>query len=111
MTGCSSRTASPDGRYQGFDATELTQSNWGPDLRHGSPPLALLTRAVQELLADSPLRIARLGRDILGAVPAARVWVHARVRQPGRRVCLLTAELRACDRAAAARPVAAQLSA
>lgn len=80
-----------------FESSELTGSVWGPDLQHGSPPLALLTREIEALIAGSDLRIARLALDILGAIPVAPVRVRARVARPGRRVRLLEAEMRACD--------------
>ncbi|MBS9533028.1 thioesterase family protein [Mycobacterium sp. M1] len=76
-----------------FDSTSLTRSNWGPNLQHGSPPLALLTRAAEDLIAGTPMRIARLSLDILGAIPVARLRVQARVQRPGRRICLLSAAM------------------
>ncbi|MEB3070493.1 thioesterase family protein [[Mycobacterium] vasticus] len=80
-----------------FESSELTASVWGPDLQHGSPPLALLTREIEELLADSGQRIGRLSLDILGAIPVAPVKVRAWVQRPGRRIRLLEAEMRAGD--------------
>jgi hypothetical protein len=75
-----------------YESSDLTRSNWGP-LQHGSPPLALLTREIERLIAGSGQRIARLGLDILGAIPVAPVRVAARVQRPGRRICLLEAEM------------------
>lgn len=80
-----------------YDSTDLTRSNWGAHLQHGSPPLALLTREIERLLAGSGQRIARLSLDILGAIPVAPVRVAARVQRPGRRICLLEAEMHATD--------------
>lgn len=77
-----------------YQSTDLTRSNWG-QLQHGSPPLALLTREIERLIAGSGQRIARLGLDILGAIPVAPVRVQARVLRPGRRICLLEAEMHA----------------
>ncbi|MEB3023970.1 thioesterase family protein [[Mycobacterium] crassicus] len=78
-----------------FESSRLTASVWGPDLQHGSPPLALLTREIEQLIAGSGQRIARLSLDILGAIPVAPVRVRARVQRPGRRIRLLEAEMRA----------------
>ncbi|BBY89602.1 thioesterase family protein [Mycolicibacterium tokaiense] len=80
----------PDGV---FDSTDLTRSNWTPEIQHGSPPLALLTKAIEEHLADSPLRIGRLTLDILGAIPVEPVLVRVWVERPGRRISLLAAEM------------------
>ncbi|BBZ22801.1 thioesterase family protein [Mycolicibacter hiberniae] len=79
-----------------YRPTDLTRSNWGL-LQHGSPPLALLTREIEHLLAGSDQRVARLSLDILGAVPLAPVRVAARVQRPGRRIRLLEAEMLSCD--------------
>ncbi|MFV0493968.1 thioesterase family protein [Mycobacterium sp.] len=78
-----------------FDSTECTRSNWGPDLQHGSPPLALLTKLIEERSAGSGLRIARLSLDILGALPVAPVRARAWVERPGSRVAMMAAEMRA----------------
>lgn len=75
-----------------YESDDLTRSNWGP-IQHGSPPLALLTREIEGLLDGSGQRIARLSLDILGAIPVAPVRVAARVARPGRRICLLEAEM------------------
>lgn len=79
-----------------FESDDLTRSHWGP-LQHGSPPLALLTREIERLIDGSGQRIARLSLDILGGVPVAPVRVRARVPRPGRRICLLEAEMLTCD--------------
>ena len=60
-----------------FEPTDIALSNWDPAIQHGSPPLALLTKFIEKLIADSPLRIARLSLDILGAIPVAPVTVRA----------------------------------
>lgn len=80
-----------------FESTDLTGSVWGPNLQHGSPPLALLTREIEQLIAGSGQRIARLSLDILAAIPVAPVRVQVRMQRPGRRICLLEAELHGCD--------------
>lgn len=98
MIGCHYRRLGADGDVTEFDSTDFTRSNWAPDLQHGSPPLALLTKAIEELLADSPLRIGRLSLDILGIIPVTPVSVRAWVERPGKRISLLAAEMRASDR-------------
>ncbi|BBZ13507.1 thioesterase family protein [Mycobacterium branderi] len=98
MIGCHYRRLGADGDVMEFDSTDFTRSNWAPELQHGSPPLALLTKAVEERLADSPLRIARLSLDILGIIPVTPVSVRAWVERPGKRISLLAAEMRAGDR-------------
>lgn len=98
MIGCHYRRLGSDGEYQLFESTADTRSNWDPAIQHGSPPLALLTKAIEELTADSGLRIGRLTLDILGAIPVAPVRVRAWVDRPGTRISLAVAEL------AAARP-------
>ncbi|MCG5433419.1 thioesterase family protein [Mycobacterium sp. MYCO198283] len=82
-----------DDRYESGD---LTRSNWAPDLQHGSPPLALLTRAIEQQLPPQ-LRIGRLTLDILGAIPVSTLVVRTSVVRPGRRISLLAAELAPAD--------------
>ena len=97
MNGCYYRRVGVDGDHQVFDATDFTRNNWGNGMQHGSPPLALLTRAVEDLLGDVGMRIGRVSLDILGAVPVARLRTRAWVVRPGRRICLLAAEMCADD--------------
>ncbi len=105
MTDCYYRRLGRDGEYQLFESTASTRSNWDPEIQHGSPPLALLTRTIQELLADSPMRIGRLTLDILGAIPVGPVRVRAWRERPGRRISLLAAEMTPAD-GGGSRPVA-----
>ncbi|MGN7779944.1 thioesterase family protein [Mycolicibacterium sp. 22603] len=99
------RRLGSDGEVQLFESTTSTASNWGTAIQHGSPPLALLTKAVEELYADRPqLRVGRLLLDILGAVPVAPVRVRAWVQRPGARISLGVAEM--CPADAPDRPVA-----
>jgi hypothetical protein len=87
-----------------FESTDLTRSNWTPEIQHGSPPLALLTRAIEQRLAGSGMRIGRLGLDILGAIPVAPLIVRSWVPRPGKRIALVAAEMAAVG--APDRPVA-----
>ena len=84
----------PDqGEFQVFRPTDYTRSNWGPELQHGSPPLALLTKLIEEHSARPGLRIGRLSLDILGAVPVQPLRARAWLERPGSRVSLIVAEL------------------
>ena len=84
-----------DGDFQVFESTDGTRSNWDPEIQHGSPPLALMTKLIEELAADSGLRIGRLTLDILGAIPVTPVRVRAWVERPGSRISLMAAEMSA----------------
>ncbi|MCV6974421.1 thioesterase family protein [Mycobacterium bourgelatii] len=95
MKGCYYRRLGTDGDYQIFDSTDYTRSNWDPEIQYGSPPLALLTKLIEELSADSGLRVGRLGLDILGAIPVRPVRVRAWVERPGSRVCMMVGEMSA----------------
>jgi hypothetical protein len=97
MIDCHYRRLGADGDRQLFDSTIGTASNWNQQIQHGSPPLALLTKAIEELAdRESPgLRIGRLVLDILGAIPVAAVTVRAWVIRPGARISLLGAEITA----------------
>jgi hypothetical protein len=91
---CLYRRLGVDGEYQLFESTPGTASNWNAEIQHGSPPLALMTKAIEELAAGSVLRIGRLTLDLLGAVPVAPVKVRACVLRPGdRTVARVTAWL------------------
>lgn len=100
MTGCFYRRLPGVGEYQSFESTDYTRSNWGREIQHGSPPLALLTKLIEELADGSGLRVGRLSLDLLGAVPVAPVRARAWVERSGSRVSMMVAEL------AADRPVA-----
>ncbi|MDX1886684.1 thioesterase family protein [Mycolicibacterium sp. 120270] len=90
------RRLGADGEFQVFESTDFTRSNWDPQIQHGSPPLALMTKLIEELsdkTAGSAMRIGRVSMDILGAVPVAPVRVRAWVERPGNRIALLSAEM------------------
>ncbi|KAA0092328.1 thioesterase family protein [Mycolicibacterium sp. P1-18] len=87
------RRLDSDGDDEVFESTEGTASNWDTKIQHGSPPLALMTKAVEEHAAGSSLRIGRLTLDILGAIPVAPVRVRAWTQRPGARISLMCAEM------------------
>jgi len=96
VRGCYYRRLGEDDGTSVFASTDHTRSNWTPEIQHGSPPLALLTKAVEEALSRSGppgMRIGRLNLDILGAVPVSEVAVRAWTERPGRRICLMAAEM------------------
>jgi len=94
-----------DGDWELYDSTAGTASNWDPTIQHGSPPLALLTRAIEQRTPGG-LRVGRLTLDILGAIPVAPVRVRSWVSRPGSRICLMTAEMTAAAADGAQRAVA-----
>ncbi|OKH76350.1 thioesterase [Mycobacterium sp. SWH-M1] len=93
MIDCLFRSRGVDGGFDVFESTDGTRSNWGPQIQHGSPPLALLTRAIERLAEDTGMRVGRLSLDILGAIPVATVKVRAWVDRPGARIALMVAEM------------------
>jgi hypothetical protein len=69
-----------------FVATSATQSPWDERLQHGSPPTALLARAMTANHPRAEMRIARLAVEFLGPIPLATMNVRTRVVRPGRRI-------------------------
>jgi acyl-Coa thioesterase superfamily protein/acyl-CoA thioesterase superfamily protein len=92
---CHYRRLAADGAFQVFESTDGTRSNWDPEIQHGSPPLALMTKLIEELTGDSGLRIGRVTLDILGPIPVTRVRVRTWVERPGARISMMAAEMMA----------------
>jgi hypothetical protein len=90
---CHYRRLSADGEFQVFESTDGTRSNWDPEIQHGSPPLALMTKLIEEQAGDSGLRVGRLTLDILGAIPVTRLRVRSWVERPGARISMMAAEM------------------
>jgi len=86
-----------DGRFM---PTELARGPWSPDHQHGGAPTGLLTRAVELVATEQPMRIARITCEFLGALPLAEMTVSARVVRPGRRVQWVEAEIEVDGRVA-----------
>jgi hypothetical protein len=103
---CLYRRLAADGEFQLFESTDGTRSNWDPEIQHGSPPLALMTKLIEELAEDSGLRVGRLTLDILGAIPVTQVRVRAWVQRPGSRISMMSAEMSAPAPGGAERTVA-----
>lgn len=86
-----------------FSSSPATAGPWGPTAQHGSPPSALLGRAVERLDTGADRLVGRLTVELLGPVPVGALGVEAAVLRPGRRVELCTATLYDEERS---RPVA-----
>ena len=95
MIDCHYRRLAADGEFQVFESTDGTRSNWDREIQHGSPPLALMTKLIEEQAADSGLRVGRLTLDILGAIPVTQVRVRTWVERPGSRISMLAAQMSA----------------
>lgn len=102
---CYYRRVGGDGPAAVFQSTDYTRSNWTPEIQHGSPPLALLTKAIEDI-APPGMRVGRLTLDILGAIPVTEMRVQARIDRPGNRIALLSADMTAARRDGALRVVA-----
>lgn len=88
---------SDEGRER-FSSQSTTASPWGRHSQHGSPPSALLTRAVERVAGRRDRVVARVTTELLGPVPVGPLSVGARVTRPGRSVDLVEATLRDDDR-------------
>lgn len=78
-----------------FTVTEATSSPWGPELQHGGPVSALLTRAMDRCQPREGTRLTRITVELLGPVPVTEVHVSARIERPGRAIELLSAVMQA----------------
>lgn len=96
-----------DGGREAFSSQPTTAGPWGPDSQHGSPPAALMARALERLDTGSERVLGRFTMELLGPVPVGPLSVEAAVTRPGRTVELCEATLhdetrgRAVARAAA----------
>ncbi|MGV0835414.1 thioesterase family protein [Mycolicibacterium thermoresistibile] len=94
MTDAYYRRLRTDGEFEVFESTGATCSNWDAGIQHGSPPLALMTKLIEES-APPGQRIGRLVMDILGAIPVVPLRVRTWVERPGARISLRAAEMAA----------------
>ena len=46
----------PTGTFEFFESTDGTRSNWDPEIQHGSPPLALMTKRICLMVAEMSAR-------------------------------------------------------
>ncbi len=77
-----------------YSPTELTRGPWQDDAQHGGPPAALLAGAAESVPGEASMQVARLTVELLRPVPLAPLTVATGELRPGRRVQLVTAELR-----------------
>lgn len=88
----------PDAFYEAlsetrFRPTSATVGPWGPTLSHGSPPAALLLRAIERAFPRDDSRVARIAYDFHGPVPVAELEVSTEMVRPGARIELSRARL------------------
>lgn len=76
-----------------FRATSATVGPWGPTLSHGSPPAALLLRAIERAFPRDDARVARIAYDFFGPVPVGELEVATEMVRPGARIELARARL------------------
>lgn len=84
-------------RYRG---TEAVVGAWDSRLSHGSPPAALLARAIERAFPRPDARVARIAFDFHGPVPVGEVQLAAEQVRPGARIDLSRARLIAGGRTA-----------
>jgi hypothetical protein len=83
---------SDEGR-ETFNSLPATAGPWSTDSQHGSPPAALVTRAIERLDTGADRVVGRLTIELLGPVPVGPLSVEASVVRPGRSVELCGATL------------------
>jgi hypothetical protein len=73
----------PDGRFR---ATAATVGPWSPTLQHGSPPAALLARAIERAFPRDDARIAHLSCQFFGPLAVDELLVETELVRAGKRV-------------------------
>lgn len=76
-----------------YAATGAAVGPWDPGLLHGSPPAALLARAIDRAFPRADARIARIAFDFHGQVAAGETQATAEMIRPGARIDLTRARL------------------
>lgn len=76
-----------------FAPTDWSRSVWSTDMQHGSPPAALLVRAIERGHPRAGARLSRVTVELLGPVPMTECRVRTRVLRPGRNIELIRADL------------------
>jgi hypothetical protein len=69
-----------------FAATPATVGPWDPKLQHGSPPVALLGRALERAGHRQDARLAQLSFQFFGPVPVAELRVETEEVRGGARI-------------------------
>ncbi len=86
-----------DGRYE---STIHAQGAWNPHEQHMAPVSGLLVHELDRFQPRPELRMARIGFDILGLIPAGEFEIVTTVLRAGRSIELVQAELIAGGRVA-----------
>ena len=81
-----------------YEPSEWCRGPWTPDAMHGSPPAALLGRALERSAPRDDALFVRASFELLGPVPIQPLKVQAEVVRPGRNVEMLDGSLWAGDR-------------
>ncbi|MDG3011141.1 thioesterase family protein [Rhodococcus sp. D2-41] len=89
-----------------FAPSPSTISLWAETMQHGSPPAALLVRALERCCPRENTRLTRVSVEILGPVPLTEIRVRSWIERPGRNIELVAAELLAHPGDGTFRPVA-----
>ncbi|WP_024796347.1 thioesterase family protein [Tomitella biformata] len=76
-----------------FTPTDATRSVWSTEMQHGSPPAALMVRAMENHGARDGARLSSIVVDLLGPVAVTQTRVETKVLRPGRNIELLGASL------------------
>jgi hypothetical protein len=90
-----------------FSTQPTAASPWGPTSQHGSPPAALLTRAIERLDTGADRVVGRITVELLGPVPVGELSVEAHVVRPGRNLELCEAAMYDVERGRAVARAAA----
>ncbi len=80
-----------------FIPTDLTRGGWDDEHQHGSPPSALLARAVDLIPTAVPMQVVRFTVDLFRAVPLTPLKVETVIRRDGKRIQVVDAFLNADD--------------
>jgi hypothetical protein len=78
-----------------FVPTELTGGPWDANALHGGAPAALMARAIESVVSDSPMLVSRMTVEFLRPVPMAPLSVSTSTLRPGKRVQLIGASIEA----------------
>ncbi|WP_235861682.1 thioesterase family protein [Tersicoccus phoenicis] len=79
-----------DGRWE---STRAAQGAWNDHEQHMAPVTGLLTRALLRHEPRPGLRLARIGCEILGLIPAGEFTITTTTLRPGRTIELVQAEM------------------
>lgn len=78
-----------------FSPTDITRGGWDDDHQHGSPPSAILARAIDLVPTAVPMQVVRFTVDLFRPVPLSPLMVETVVRRDGRRIQVVDAFLNA----------------